>query len=388
MASESRKRIMLIVETSLSYGRDVLKGINSYVVTHEPWSFYLEQRELIVEHPAWLESWDGDGVISRSTTPAMAEIINQKKIPLVDMTDVLGKTCFPFVSINEEMIGTLAANHLLERGFRNFGFCGFAGHLWSQKRFKGFERTINDAGFESHFYQSAWSLSNTGSWETQQEKVGEWLNQIPRPSGIMACNDMRGQHVLDACRRQKISVPEEIAVIGVDNDELLCDLCDPPLSSVILNSERVGYEASRILDKLMKGEFQEAKEVNFPPVGIETRLSTDVLAIEDPLIASAVQFIRNNACEGITVSDVLKKYPVSRSILERRFRQFLKRSPQAEIRNVQLRRVKQLLAETDLSLEKISTLAGYEHSEYMSVVFKRELKMTPGQFRKQSRSRF
>ncbi len=384
----SRKRILLIVETSLSYGREVLKGINSYVVTHEPWSLFLEQRELMVEHPAWLESWDGDGVISRSTTPALAKIINRKKIPLVDLTDVYGKTCFPFVGIDHEQTGEFAAKHLLERGFRNFAFCGFTDHLWSLKRFKGFERTVNEAGYKTDFYESPWKISDAESWDQQQEKVGQWLNQISRPSGIMACNDMRGQHILDACRRQGISVPEEIAVIGVDNDDLLCNFCDPPLSSVILNPERVGYEASRLLEKLMNGIRPESEELNFSPVGIQTRLSTDVLAIEDPVIASAVQFIRQNACEGITVDDVLKKFSVSRSILERRFRQFLKRSPQAEIRNVQLRRIKQLLSETDLSLEQISILAGYEHSEYMSVVFKRELKITPGQFRKQSRSQF
>ena len=379
---------MLIVETSLSYGREVLRGINSYVVTHEPWSLYLEQRELMVEHPAWLESWDGDGIICRSTTPALSKIVNRKKIPLVDLTDIYGKTCFPFIGIDHELTGELAARHLLERGFRNFGFCGFSDHLWSRKRFLGFEKTIQDAGFSTELFESPWGDNKGESWDRQQEKVGQWLNQIPRPAGIMACNDMRGQHVLDACRREEISVPEEIAVIGVDNDELLCNFCDPPLSSVVLNPERVGYEASRMLDQLMTGRKTSKEEVVFPPVGIQTRLSTDVLAIEDPLIASAVQYIRQHACDGISVNDLMEKFDVSRSILERRFRQYLKHSPQAEIRNVQLRRVKQLLAETDLSLEQISTLAGYEHSEYMSVVFKRELQITPGKFRKQSRSRY
>ena len=232
--------------------------------------------------------------------------------------------------------------------------------------------------------EGPWDSSSVLTWEEQQAQLCDWLRSLPRPIGIMACNDMRGQHVLDACRRINAAVPEEVAVIGVDNDELVCDLCDPPLSSVMPNPQRIGFEAAALLDRLMEGEKPQQMSKLVEPLGIVTRQSTDVLAIEDPLVASAVKYIRQRACDGISVVDVLHHVPVSRSILERRFRKFIGRSPQSEIRNVQLKRVKQLLRETDLPLERIAALSGYDHPEYMSVVFKRELGQTPGQYRTQN----
>jgi LacI family transcriptional regulator len=207
---------------------------------------------------------------------------------------------------------------------------------------------------------------------------------MPRPAGVMACNDMRGQHVLDACQRVRLGVPEQVAVIGVDDDVLLCELCDPPLSSVVPNAERIGYEAAALLDRLMAGEKPPREEWRIEPLGVTTRQSSDVLAIDDPNVASAVRYIREHACRGATVPDVLQHVPLSRTILERRFRKYLGRSPQAEIRAVQLKRVQQLLAETDLRLERIAELAGFEHPEYMSVVFKRQTGQTPGEYRRQA----
>jgi LacI family transcriptional regulator len=172
-----------------------------------------------------------------------------------------------------------------------------------------------------------------------------------------------------------------VAVIGVDNDELLCSLCSPPLSSVIPNPERIGYEAAAWLDRMLRGEKPSVREIEIPPKGIAVRQSSDVFAVSDPVIVSALRFIRERACEGATVQNLLDHLCVSRSWLEKKFRKLLGRSPQAEIRNVQIKRCKELLQTTDLPLEKIAGLAGFVHPEYMSVVFKRELGITPGQFR-------
>ncbi|HVW02320.1 MAG TPA: DNA-binding transcriptional regulator [Planctomycetaceae bacterium] len=376
-----RPEVMLIVETSMIYGREVLRGINRYVVTHQPWSLSLEPQDLMVAPPAWLDSWDG-GVISRSTTPWLAEKLQHLQIPTVDLTDIYTRTPFPHIWTDHHQVGRLAASHLLERGFRHFAFCGFAQHEWSSRRHGGFREAIGQAGLDCAYDESPWATSGDYSWEEQQEQLAVWIQSLPKPVGVMACNDRRGQQVLDACRRIEVAVPEEVAVIGVDNDELLCDLCDPPLSSVVPNAERVGYEAAALLDRLMRGETLEQSEWLIEPLGIITRQSTDVLAIDDRQVASAVRFIREHACEGIGVDDVLRHVPLSRSVLERRFRKYLKRSPQIEIRSVQMKRVKQLLAETDLPLERIASLAGFEHPEYMSVVFKRETGQTPGQYRR------
>jgi LacI family transcriptional regulator len=205
----------------------------------------------------------------------------------------------------------------------------------------------------------------------------------------MTANDLRGQHVLDACKRVGIAVPEEAAIIGCDNDELLCRLCDPPLSSVVPNPEQIGFEAASLLQQLMDASGRTRKSLErvrreVAPLGVVTRQSTDVLAIADASLAAALKFIRENACAGTTVEDVLRHVPISRSMLERGFRQFLKRSPHAEIRLVQLKRVRELLSETDLPLDRVAELTGFKHPEYLSVVFKRELGETPGQYRRRS----
>lgn len=373
---------MLIIETSLAYGRAVLRGINRYVVAHQPWSLFLDLRELIVEPPAWLDHWQGDGIISRSTTPELARKLKRRGLPTVDLTDVYGDQGLPHIWTDHHAVGRLAAMHLLERGFRNFAFCGFSGHDWSVRRREGLLSALGQTERPCALYESPWQSREKVSWEDQQQAIGAWLRALPKPVGVMATNDMRGQHVLDACRREELAVPEEVAVVGVDNDELLCNLCDPPLSSVVPNPERVGYEAAAMLDRLMQGKPLEREELLIEPLGLVTRPSSDVLAIDDPLVASAVRFIREHACDGLSVDDVLRHVPVSRSILERKFRKYLQRSPQVEIRSVQLKRTKQLLAETDHSLETIARLVGYQHAEYLSVVFKRETGQTPGQYRR------
>jgi LacI family transcriptional regulator len=201
----------------------------------------------------------------------------------------------------------------------------------------------------------------------------------------MACYDFRGQQILDACRMSGVAVPDEVAVIGVDNDELLCELSHPPLSSVVPNAHRTGYDAAALLNAMMDGRKVGGETHLIPPVGIATRQSTDVLAINDAVIARTVRYIREHACRGINVQDVLKAVPQSRRRLENRFRRLLGRTPHDEIIRVQLNRVKMLLTETDLSLAQIAEKAGFEHVEYLSVVFKKEIGLPPSQYRAQHR---
>ena len=203
------------------------------------------------------------------------------------------------------------------------------------------------------------------------------------PVGVMACYDFRGQQVLDACRRSGIAVPDEVAVIGVDNDELLCSLSDPPLSSVAPNSYRTGYEAAARLTAMMNGKTGGPIANLIPPLGIATRQSTDVLAIDDPEVVKVVRFIRDHACEGINMKDVLRAVPAPRGFLEARFKKLLGRTPHEEILRVQLNWVKQLLSETDLTLETIAERTGFAHAEYLSVVFKREEGISASRYRAQ-----
>ncbi len=209
---------------------------------------------------------------------------------------------------------------------------------------------------------------------------------LPRPVGIMACYDIKAQQVLDVCRELDLAVPEQVAVIGADNDELLCNLSDPPLSSVVPNSQRAGYEAAGFLDRMMSGQKVKSDAVLVRPLGIETRQSTDTLAIEDAEIAAAVRFIRRHADTGINVGDVLKEVPLSRRVLESRFRKILGRTPHEEIVRQRIGRIQQLLSETELSLREIADRTGFEHAEYLSVAFKQATGQTPSEFRGRTNS--
>jgi LacI family transcriptional regulator len=379
-----KPHVALIVETSSVYGRRILRGATRYVRSHQPWSLFLEQRALTSKPPAWLKDWHGDGIISRATDRRLAKLLARSGVPVVDLTDRHGDLGLPHIWSDGQAIGRLAAEHLAERGFRYFAFCGFEREHWSRQRQGGFVECAQRSGTVCGVYESPWHGAHAHAWEEEQQDLAGWLRSLPKSAGVLACNDLRGQQVLDACNRAELAVPEEVAVIGVDNDELLCELCNPPLSSVIPNPERIGYQAAELLDRLMAGKRAREREQLIPPLGIATRQSTDVLAIDDPEAAAAVKYISEHACHGATIPDVLAHVTLSRSMLERRLRKYLGRSPQEMIRQTQLKRVRQLLAETDLPLSRIGELAGYKHTEYMCVAFKRAVGQTPGAYRRQA----
>lgn len=331
--------------------------------------------------PEWLSHWRGDGVICRSTTSEWARIFRRRRIPVVDLNDLHLDLGLPRVSSDMRAIGRLGACHLKERGFRHLAFCGFSGEAWSEQRRAGFAEAAQERVAPGSVYESPWAGLRENPWEHERNEIVRWLESLPRPVGIMACNDVRGQHVLDACGHLGAAVPDEVAVVGVDNAETFCELCNPPLSSVVPNAEGIGFEAAALLDRLMAGSAAPAESLLMEPLGVVTRQSSDVFAVEDPLVARAVRFIREHACQGIKVSDLPGEVHCSRSVLERRFREHLGHSPQEELRAIQLRRVKELLTETDWTLPRIAAAAGIEHPEYLSVIFKRETGQTPGQFR-------
>jgi LacI family transcriptional regulator len=308
------------------------------------------------------------------------------RVPVVDLNDLYENLRLPWVGSNHRAIGCLGANHFVERGFRNFAFCGFSNELWAAQRRDGFRAVVEKENLSVPIYESSWRGANVSRWDLEIERIGKWLADLPKPVGVMACNDARALHLLDACQQAGILVPEEVAVVGVDNEEIFCELCNPALSSVAPDAEQIGYQAAELLDQLMSGQPHSSQRILVEPVRVVTRRSSDTFAIKDRTLASALRFVNEQALHGCTVTDVVNFARVSRSFLERRFRQHLKRSPQAEIRRIQVSRIRQLLTETDYTLERISELSGFEHPEYLSVVFKRLIGQTPGQYRKQMRT--
>lgn len=376
-----RRQVALLVETSNAYGRGLLQGIIHYVREHEPWSFHLMEQGRGDDPPAWLKGWEGDGIIARVETSKIAQAVTRAKLPAVDVSAARLVATLPWVETDDAQIARAAAEHLLERGFKHFGFCGDSRFNWSLWREQQFAARVREAGHACHVHSVR---GGQGDLAAESRALTGWLRQLPKPVGIMACYDIRGQEVLDACRQAGLAVPDEVAVIGVDNDELLCELAAPPLSSVIPNPRRAGYEAAALLDRLMDGVKVAPVPHLIAPLGVAARQSTDVLAIDDREVVRAVQFIRAHACERINVADVLKAVGVSRRVLEQRFRKLLGRSPHEEILHLKLGRVQQLLSDTDLPLYVIAERAGFEHVEYLSVAFKRELGMTPRAFRQRA----
>lgn len=380
LAVSQAPRVALDVETSLVYGRRILEGIARYLRSNRPWSICLEQHELRSDPLGILRRWNGDGIITRTATKESVKLMRRRHLAAIDLGDIHPHLGIMRILSADLVIGRMAAEHLLERGFEYFACCGFAGEHWSHRRRDGFVAEISHQGYQTSVYESP--RGGAQAWKRDQSQLVDWLATLKKPLGVFATNDLRGQHVLDACARLDLAVPENVAIIGVDNDELVCGFCQPPLSSVIPNPERIGYEAAAWLDRLMQGEKPTTIEIEIPPQGIAVRQSSDVYAVSDATVAAALSFIREHACEGVTVNDVVEHLSVSRSWLERSFRKQVRHSPQAEIRGVQIKRCKELLRTTTLPLDKIAYLAGFEHPEYMSVVFKRITNETPGNYRK------
>lgn len=381
----ARRNVALLMETSNAYARGLLDGVISYVQQSHTWSVYLPEQERGAAPPEWLKNWKGDGIIARIETEEIAKAVRRTRLPVVDVSAARHVEGIPWLETDDDQIAQLAADHLLERGFRQLAFCGDPGFNWSVWRETAFAKHVSNANADYFVHQSTPRLSPGYSWNRDRRSLTRWLKSLPRPIGIMACYDIKAQQLLAICRDEGISVPDEVAVIGVDNDRRLCELCDPPLSSVIPNSLKTGFEAAALLDRLMAGHRPSKPMRLISPLGVRTRQSTDVLAIEDPEIVQAMQFIRANAFTGINVCDVLREIPVSRRVLESRFQKLTGRTPHEEILRLRIERACQLLIETDLPLTSIATAAGFRHAEYLSVAFKRSVGQTPGAFRRQHR---
>ncbi len=384
-AKSKRPRVALIVETSLASGRDVLRGIARYLRAHGPWSVYHEPRALEESVPPWLTQWHGDGIIARIQNRPIADAVVGTGLPVVDVLGLVPGLPVPLVHVDDRAVARLGAEHLLERGFRHFGFCAVEGANWSDARQAEFETIVQQAGFDCSICRLPTDTRGLTNWESQQDLLTDWVRSLPRPVGVMVCNDPRGQLVLEAARRAGAAVPEQLAVIGVDNDEPLCEIAYPPLSSVKPDHERVGYQGAALLDGMMHGETAPPAPVYVPPAGLVTRLSTDVLAIDDPHVAMAVRFIREHACDGIGIDDIVAHLPLSRSTLQRRFRKALGRTVHDELLRIRLRRVQELLVDSDLPLESVADKAGFAHRQYLGEVFRAKTGYTLAQYRARSR---
>ena len=383
------RRVALLVEWSRAYGRGVLRGIGRYVQAHGRWKVYHTERKLSDAAPPWLKHWEGDGIIARIENRKLAEQIKRLRIPVVNLFEHEHLN-IPSVLTDNRAIARMAAEHLIERGMTHFAYCGLPGVYDEREHF--FVDHLARDGHTVHVYAPSRKRSDAMIDASEsveighEESIARWLRALPKPVGLMACNDLRAHQVLMVCADNNLAVPEEVAVIGVDNDEAICSLTHPSLSSVEQCPEDAGYQAAALLDRLMQGNTKPRGKIVVAPRGVVARQSTDIVAIADPDVAAALRYIREHVCDGISVNNVLAHVAMSRRTLERRFLALLGRSPKDEIARVQLGHVMRLLSMTDYPLAKIAQLTGFQYVGSMCVLFKNATGQTPGQYRQNLRA--
>ncbi len=383
-----RRRVILLVESGAAYGRGCLYGIARYARAHGQWSFLHRARQLgEVLDVERLRQWHADGVIARMENSQVARVVRELGLPSVALSDDIVMESQAAVGTDAAGVVRVAMDHLLENGFEHLAFCGFPGVTFSTKRQQAFMELAATLRVDAHIYGQPGSPEARPvpieeqflGWD--EEHLKRWLKDLPKPIGIVACNDTRGRQILEACFDTGIHVPSMVAVVGVDNDRAICELSSPTLSSVIPNVDTVGYEAARLLEQLMCSQAPVSSPILIPPVGVESRESSNVSIFRDPELAIATQYIKDHAHEGINVDDVIRHCGASRSKLERHFTQRLGCTPHEFIVRCRIVRVKRLLIETNFTIARIATMAGFQTSSHMTAVFRRYTGKSPGEYR-------
>jgi LacI family transcriptional regulator len=376
----------LLVETARGFGRELLRGVARYARLHGPWSFHITPGDYEQALPR-LKDWGGTGIIARIPNSRIARAVIEANVPTIALglndeqlqpDSPLSKICD--LSSDAAEVVRLAANHLLERQFSHFAYVGLEERHWSNRREVAFASQLEKAGFDLHVYRQP-RRTPERVWERERVILAEWLRSLPTPLGLFACNDDRGREVLEACRLAQLNVPEDVAVLGVDNDEVFCDLADPPLSSVALNAETSGYRAAELLDAMMQGRIRKPRRILVEAVGVVTRRSTEVIAVQDHDVAAALQFIRRQQGRGISVGSVADAVAMSRRNLEKRFRETIGRTILEEIQLVRLERAKRLLLDTAYPISKVAEIAGFGSTGYFIQFFQARVGKTPRKFR-------
>ncbi|MCG8598669.1 MAG: DNA-binding transcriptional regulator [Verrucomicrobiales bacterium] len=378
MSPTTHRRIALLVETSLGSGREILRGIARYTRQTGTTQLFHAAGGLNESVPGWLQDWDGDAVIARIQNREVLSALEELSIPVVDVLGVC-ENRFPLVHVDDIAIGQLVGKHFLDRNFRHFAFYGIEGENWSTRREAAFRESCENAESYSTLITSR---SGKSSRLEEFDQLREWIRNLPKPTAIMVCSDQRGLGLLESCRAEEISVPEQVAVVGVDNDLALCEISAPPLSSVRGGHFRVGFEAAHLVDRILSGEKPPRKPLLVAPNGIVERESSQVQAIDDPVVARGVQFIRENLAASITNDSVARATGVSRTLFQQRFRECMGMSIREFILQRRIERARLLIESTDVTLAEVAERSGFRHQEYLGQVIKKATGSTPGMLRK------
>jgi LacI family transcriptional regulator len=386
-----RRRVLLWVEASRAYGRGCLLGIAGFARSRTDWRIFYFEHRLGQDVPPFFADLRVDGVISRTDNQAAADHLAELRVPVVDLRGAVQTRFGRTLDTDHRGCAELAVDHFWNRGFRSMAFCGYPGVDWSVRRREAFVAAAKAKGIEAPFYMAKGSLSLQETF--MREAIGErddaaleqWLLDLPKPVAIFAANDVRGRQVVSACTNAGLAVPEQVAVLGVDNDEVICELSDPPLSSIEPDTYRLGYRGAELLESFMNDPSTiEPGPVELVwPRKVVARLSSDVAAIDDDLVSQCLRLIREQGGIVGTVAELADAVNVSRPTLERRFREAINRSPKQEIDRVRLDRARRLVRDTEYTLREIAELTGYSTASRLLLAYRRRYGITPGQDREQ-----
>ncbi|MCC5936117.1 MAG: DNA-binding transcriptional regulator [Lunatimonas sp.] len=380
-------KIILLLDFAEEYSKSLLKGISKYSSEHGPWTYCrmpLYYRETIgIEGIInWAKEWGADGIIGQLYNDMDIKLILESRIPVVAQDFKERFKELPNITGAYRETGLMGASYFLQKGFKNFAFYGFNDIVWSRERAEGFEEKINSVGYKVHYFEHRKSRS-TDLWYYKSNSLSKWLVSLPKPIALMTCDDNQGLHITEACKQNKIRIPEEVAVLGVDNDVMLCELSDPPLSSIAMDVEKGGYDTAKLMDHMIKNGFESHYDIVVKPTQIITRQSTDIYATNDDHIASTLKYIHKNIEKNLQVDEVVKQVPLSRRTLEKRFLQITGFPIYKYISNLRIEKFAQKLLETDQTVFEIAMDLGLNDSKNIARQFKQVKGCNPVEYRKQ-----
>lgn len=378
-------KIILLIDFAESYSKSLLKGISKYSREYGPWIFCrmpLFHRETVGIDGIlkWALEWGADGVIGQLYNDPDIEKIVQAGIPVIAQDFKERFTEIPNITGAYREAGTMAADYFLKKGFKNFAFYGFSDIVWSRERAEGFEERLNKKGHKVHYFEHKKARSSE-QWYYKPSSLSRWLKSLPKPIALMACDDNQGQHITEACRHSGIRIPEEVAVLGVDNDEMICELSDPPLSSIGQDAEKGGYDAARLMDHMIRNGMAEFHDILVKPTQVITRHSTDIYATNDNYIASSLKYIHQNIDKNLHVDEVVKQVPLSRRALEKRFQDITGYPIYKYIFNLRIEKFTKKLLETDMTVFEIAMDMGLNDSKNIARQFRQVKGCTPIEYR-------
>ena len=377
-------KILLLTDFSSGYSRNLLKGIVRYSKEVGNWSFQrmpLYYRMLYGENGVveWAKKWQADAIIAQ-LTDVNIELLNDLNIPIIVQNYRDRNKAVSNLTGDYFNTGVMAAKFFLNRGYHNFAFYGFKGAIWSRERADGYSHEIEKQGYKLAILEN--DNKDREEWSYNHTVLGNWLQSLPKPVALFACDDHFALQISETCNVYNINVPDDIAILGVDNDDLLCNISDPPLSSIVLDVENGGYNAGKLLHQLITKEITEPFNIVVNPLIIERRKSTEKYAVSDKNIRTILNYIEKNYANHLSVEELVKQVPLSRRVLEKKFKEETGESLYQYIQNYRIDQFTRLLITTDYSLFEAALQSGFENYKNVSRIFRKYKSLSPAEYRK------